>query len=68
MTVRLETTRVGTNWVVRSPDVPELFVAHADRDVAESNVPAALAMIERMKERVAARKAVQARRKASVAS
>ena len=64
MTPRLETTRIGRNWVVRSPDVPELFVAHADREIAESNVPAALAMIARMKDRVSEREAFTVRRSA----
>ena len=61
MNARLETTRIGTNWVVRSPDIPELFVAHVDREIAEANVPAALAMIERMKDRLAARDQMKAR-------
>lgn len=51
MNPRFETTRIGSNWVVRSPDMPELFVAHADREIAESNVPAAIAMLATMKER-----------------
>lgn len=55
MLPRLETVRIGSNWVVRSPDVPELFVAHEDRVTAERHVPEALAMIERMRERLAAR-------------
>lgn len=66
MTARLTTTRIGDNWVVRSPDVPELFVAHRERAIAEANVPAALAMNARMKDRLAARETMRRRAAARV--
>ncbi len=48
---RLEWERVGTQWLVTSPDVPGLNVAHPDLDAAIRAVPHALQMLRSMAER-----------------
>lgn len=50
--VRIEHRVVGTQHVFTSPDVPGLFVAHADRETAQRDVPAAIEMLKRMQERL----------------
>jgi len=50
--VRIEHRIVGTQHVFTSPDVPGLFVAHADREKAERDVPAAIEMLKWMHERL----------------
>lgn len=48
---------VGAQHVFTSPDVAELFVAHADEETARSRVQGVLDMIEQMKQRQQAKKA-----------
>jgi hypothetical protein len=48
---------VGTKHVFTSPDVPELHVSHADKATAYADIQPALDAIERMKRRIAARRA-----------
>lgn len=49
--IRLHLTYVGESYVVRSPDVPELYVVDADRQKAVESVQSALDMILRMRDR-----------------
>jgi hypothetical protein len=53
--IRIESRKVGTKHVCTSPDVKGLFVAHADAGCARSSVESALAMLERMEDRISAR-------------
>lgn len=55
--IRLVHREVGTKHVYTSPDVPGLHVSHADREKAFNAIQGTLDMLERMKERVEARKA-----------
>ncbi|MER9440842.1 hypothetical protein NKI79_05415 [Mesorhizobium sp. M0340] len=48
---------VGGMYVLTSPAVPELHVANVDKQAAYDSIQATLDMIERMKERQAARNA-----------
>ena len=57
--IRLVTEKVGNMFLVTSPDVPELHVAHADEATALAAVQSTLDMIARMEERIAARKAMR---------
>lgn len=50
---------VGTKHVYTSPDVPELHISHADQQTALESIQPALDLLEQMKERKAAREAVQ---------
>ena len=59
--IRLEHRVVGTQHVFTSPDVPGLYVAHADRDAAERHVPEAIEMLRRMQERRAQKQQVRDR-------
>lgn len=51
MPPRLKTEQVGGQWLITSPDVPGLYVAHKDREAAERAVPDAIAMLDRMEKR-----------------
>ena len=46
---------VGTKHVFTSPNVPELYVAHADEEVARNCVQSALDSIAQVKARIAER-------------
>ena len=59
MSPRLKVQQVGGQWLITSPDVPGLYVAHKDREVAERAVPDAIAMLDRMEKRQDAKKAVK---------
>lgn len=59
--VRLEHRKIGSQHVFTSPDMPGLYVAHADYETARAGVPSAIEMLERMKERRAQRKRVERR-------
>jgi hypothetical protein len=61
MAIELITRQVGTQWVVTSPEVPELYVVGRDEAEALSHVDSALAMLARMKGRLAAKKDIQER-------
>lgn len=50
--IRLVEREVGRQWLITSPDVPGLYIAHADRAVARKAVPAAIEMLDEMTERV----------------
>lgn len=54
--IRIDHRIVGSMHVLTSPDVPELYVAHADRAFAESHVQDALDMIGRARDRIASRR------------
>ena len=51
MTYKIIEERVGSQWLLTSPDLPGLFVADSDIDEARKAVPDAVAMLERMAER-----------------
>lgn len=53
--VRLVEREVGRQWMITSPDVPGLYVAHADLDVARRAVPGAIQMLQEMQERAASK-------------
>jgi hypothetical protein len=55
--IRIVHRVVGSKHVFTSPDVPELHVSHADKDVAFADLQPALDAIGRMKERIEARRA-----------
>ncbi|MCP1549393.1 MULTISPECIES: hypothetical protein [Methylobacteriaceae] len=59
--IKLVQRKVGTEFVITSPDVPELHVSHPDPDRALAGVPDALDMIERMKDRRASMRVVKER-------
>ena len=48
---RLEHRIIGSQHVYTSPDVPGLFVAHADQQTALDSVPSAIKVLEEMKAR-----------------
>jgi len=52
--IRIVHRVIGTKHVLTSLDVPELYIAHADRDFAERHVQDALDSIGRAKARIAA--------------
>ena len=56
MAIELKEERVGSQWLITSPDLPGLYVADSDIDVARRAVPDAIAMLERMGERRGERK------------
>lgn len=58
MDIRVEHRIVGTQHVFTSPDLPGLYVAHADKAVAESSVPEAVAMLRAMAARRAEKRQV----------
>ena len=49
---------VGTKHVYTSPDVPELHVSHAEKEVAYASIQSALDLLEKMKARLAQREAM----------
>ena len=53
--VELVERKVGRQWLITSPDVPGLYVAHADRDAARRAVPGAIQMLRHMGERISDR-------------
>lgn len=59
--IKLVQRKVGTEFVITSPDVPELHVSHPDPVRAAAGVPDALDMIERMKARRASMRVVEER-------
>ena len=54
--IRLEHRVVGAKHVFTSPDVPELHISHADEAVARADIQPALDALDRMKQRIQARK------------
>ncbi|MFA6964841.1 hypothetical protein [Bosea sp. (in: a-proteobacteria)] len=58
MDIRVEHRIVGTQHVFTSPDLPGLYVAHADKAVAERSVPEAVAMLRAMAARRAEKRQV----------
>lgn len=61
MAPHLKVEQVGDQWLITSPDIPGLYVAHKDRDAAERAVPDAIAMLKRMETRQAAKTEMQKR-------
>jgi hypothetical protein len=61
MGIRVEHRVVGMQHVFTSPDLPGLFVAHRDRDMAEADVPAAIEMLRAMEQRLAEKRRVKDR-------
>lgn len=59
--IRLEFRVVGRQHVITSPDVPGLYVAHADLEEARRSVDSAVEMLSRMRERRAERWQVERR-------
>jgi hypothetical protein len=57
--IRLVHRVVGTKHVFTSPDVPELHISHADKQMAFENVQPALDLLDEMKQRIEARKRVR---------
>ncbi len=57
--IRLVHRVVGTKHVFTSPDVPELHISHADKDVAYASLQPALDALAAVKTRVSAREAVR---------
>jgi hypothetical protein len=55
--IRLEHRVVGTKHVFTSPDVPELHISHADEATARADIQPALDALERIKQRIEARRA-----------
>ena len=53
--IRLVEERLGTQHVITSPDVPGLFVDHADIEVARRDVEPTLQAMERVRSRIARR-------------
>lgn len=53
--VRLVEREVGRQWMITSPDMPGLYVAHADLNAARRAVPGAIQMLQEMRERAASR-------------
>lgn len=49
--IKLLEEKVGSQWLITSPDVPGLNVAHRDLETARSSVPAAMDMLKAMSER-----------------
>ncbi len=58
--IRLEHRVVGTKHVFTSPDVPELHISHADEATARADIQPALDALDRIKQRIEARR-VQAK-------
>ena len=56
MSYRLDCRKVGTQYLITSPDVPGLYVAHEDEAVARAGVEPAIRMLEDMRQRRAARR------------
>jgi hypothetical protein len=57
--IRIVHRVVGTKHVFTSPDVPGLHVSDADKDTAEGAIQSALDMLDRMQERLDARRDIQ---------
>lgn len=55
-TVDLVERFVGAQWLITSPQVEGLFVAHADLDEARRAVPGAIEMLRRMTKRGTAKR------------
>ncbi len=73
MSLRVEDIRivhrvVGSKHVFTSPDVPQLHVSHADKQVAYESIQSALDMFERMEARAQARGAVDRLKQEAVAA
>jgi hypothetical protein len=51
---------IGGQHVITSPDVPGLYVAHADEATARAHVPDAIKMLEDMAARRARRQKIKA--------
>lgn len=45
---RLIERRVGGNWLITSPDLPGLYVAHSDLATARKATPSAIRMLAEM--------------------
>jgi hypothetical protein len=58
--IRLEHRVIGTKHVFTSPDVPELHISHADEATARADIQPALDALDRIKQRIEARR-VQAK-------
>jgi hypothetical protein len=58
---RLVTEQIGSQWVITSPDVPGLYVAHAELDKALGGVASAIKMLAEMQKRRATRKLMERR-------
>jgi hypothetical protein len=56
MAIELKEERVGSQWLITSPELAGLFVADSDLEAARKAVPEAIAMLERMAERRQERK------------
>lgn len=46
--VKLVERQVGSQWLITSPDLPGLYVAHADLEMARNAAPSAVRMLEEM--------------------
>ncbi len=57
--IKLEHRVIGAQHVFTSPDLPGLYVAHADREIAERSVPEAVDMLQRMQKRRAEKQHVR---------
>ena len=67
MVLRLIVERIGSQWLVTSPDLPELHVAHAEQEVALSSVPGAVDALKRVQRRFEARQKSRKRAAADAA-
>ncbi len=50
MPLRLVVERLGGQWLITSPDLPGLYVAHADRATALASVDEAVNALQRVRE------------------
>ncbi len=51
MKIEYREERVGSQWLITSPQLPGLYVADPNLETARAAVPDAIAMLERMAER-----------------
>lgn len=50
---KLIVRKVGSQYVIASPDLPGLFVAHENSEVARADVGNVVAAMERVRKRIA---------------
>lgn len=51
--IKLEERRVGSQWLITSPDVPGLYVSHSDLEAARRDVQPAIEAMDRARKRMA---------------
>ena len=57
--IKLVERQVGSQWLITSPDVPGLYVAHVDPEVARREVKPAIEAMDRARKRISERSTME---------